>query len=122
MRVAIIFLSLCLPALADLLAGDRAYLSGDYATAFKEFLPLAKQGNAHAQLYVGAMYRAGQGIPQDYNEAMRLLRLAADQGQSFGQYTVGFLFSEGQGVPQSYEEAAKWYRLAAVQGFGGCAV
>jgi len=42
MRAAILFLGLCLPALADLAAGLRAYESGDYARALKEFLPLAR--------------------------------------------------------------------------------
>jgi hypothetical protein len=40
---AILFLSLCAPALADLAAGQKAYDKGDYATALKEFLPLASE-------------------------------------------------------------------------------
>jgi hypothetical protein len=59
-KIAILFLSLCLPAFADLGAGLRALKSGDYSTAIKELLPLAKQGNAVAQFNLGCMYSFGQ--------------------------------------------------------------
>ena len=38
------------PAFADLEKGRDAYSSGDFATALKEFKPLAKQGDANGQL------------------------------------------------------------------------
>jgi hypothetical protein len=71
MKTAIIFLALCLPALADFAAGERACVSGDYAKALKEFGALARQGNAGAQMYLGTMYSKGHGVPQDYKEAVR---------------------------------------------------
>jgi hypothetical protein len=46
---AILLLSFCLPALADLAAGQQALKNADYAAAFREFLPLAEKGNAFAQ-------------------------------------------------------------------------
>jgi len=49
----------------DVSAFDR----GDYATALKEFLPLAEQGNAKAQLYLGRMYYNGWGVPEDLAQA-----------------------------------------------------
>ena len=48
-KAAILSLLLCLPAVADLAAGQQALKNGDYATALKEFLPLAEQGDAVAQ-------------------------------------------------------------------------
>jgi TPR repeat protein len=50
---------------ADLQKGLTAYKSGDYATALREWTPLAKQGDAHAQNNLGLMYKNGQGVPQD---------------------------------------------------------
>ena len=41
---------------ADLQKGLTAAQSGDYATALREWTPLAKQGNANAQSNLGVMY------------------------------------------------------------------
>jgi hypothetical protein len=62
------------------------------------------------------MYDNGQGVPQDYKEAVKWYRLAADQGDAMAQFNLGLMYSGGPGVPQDYKEAAKWYRLAADQG------
>ena len=58
----------------------------------------------------------GQGVPQDYAEAVKWYRLAAEQGYAAAQYNLGVMYDNGQGVPQDYAEAVKWYRLAAEQG------
>jgi TPR repeat protein len=68
-------LSLCVPTLADQAAGQHAFQNGDYATALKEFLPLATQGNPDAQLNLGVMYQQGLGVRKDYKEAVRWYRL-----------------------------------------------
>ena len=64
----------------DFQKGRDAYDSGDYATAVREWRPLAEQGHAKAQYNLGNMYRIGQGVAQDYDEAERLWRLAAEPG------------------------------------------
>ena len=40
---------------ADYKKGYAAYFSGDYATALREWTPLAKQGNAVAQYNLGGL-------------------------------------------------------------------
>ena len=40
----------------------------------------AKNENAYAQRFMGIMYANGQGVLQDYKEAMKWFKLAADQG------------------------------------------
>ncbi len=47
------------------MAALAAYQRGDYATALREWRPLAEQGNAKAQYNLGFMYRYGLGVPQD---------------------------------------------------------
>ena len=42
-------------AAADFRAGLEAYERGDYATAYKEWLLLAEQGQANAQFFLGSM-------------------------------------------------------------------
>jgi len=44
----------------------------------------AEQGDAPAQYFLGRMYDNGEGVPQDYAEAVPLFRLAADQGRAEG--------------------------------------
>ncbi len=54
-----------------------AYQRGDYATALREWHPLAEQGGANAQLLLGSMYDNGLGVPQDYAEAVKWYSKAA---------------------------------------------
>ncbi len=62
-------LGLTAPAWAAWDEAVAAYQRGDYATALREFRPLAEQGNAGAQHNLGVMYYNGHGVPQDYAEA-----------------------------------------------------
>ena len=96
--------------------GLAAYRTGNYPTALRLWMPLARQGYAGAQYNLGLMYANGQGVPQNYAEAVKWYRLAADQGYADAQINLGFMYDNGQGVPQNYAEAVKWYRLAADQG------
>jgi len=105
------------PALvhADFQAGVDAYNQGDYATAVKEWRPLAEQGDANAQFNLGQMHRKGQGVPQDYGAAARWYRLAAEQGIDDAQFTLGVMYQDGLGVLQDYVQAHMWYNLAAAR-------
>ena len=76
----------------------------------------AEAGVPSAQFSLGFRYNTGQGVPQDYVEAVRWYRLAADQGYATAQANLGVMYADGQGVPQDYVEAVRWYRLAADQG------
>ena len=107
------------PAEADFNAGVAAYKQGDYATALREWHPLAKQGNAKAQSNLGVMYNKGQGVTQDYAEAAKWYRKAAEQGYADAQYNLGFMYDEGLGVPQDDDEAVRWYSKGAEQGNAG---
>jgi peptidoglycan hydrolase-like protein with peptidoglycan-binding domain len=68
-------------ARADFYDGMTAYQNRNYPTAMQELAPLADQGDARAQALVGAMYRDGQAVPQDYVLAHQWLNLAAAGGQ-----------------------------------------
>ena len=58
-----------------------AYERKDYSTAVRLWRELAEQGDANAQFNVGLMYGNGQGVIQDYAEAVKWYRLAAEQGR-----------------------------------------
>jgi TPR repeat protein len=102
----------------DFRKGYDAYSAGDYATALKEWKPLAEAGDEDAQFNLAIMYDNGEGVPQDYAEAVRWYRLAAEQGDVDAQYNLGIMYDcNGKGVPLDDKEAIKWYRLAAEQGY-----
>ncbi len=84
---------------ADFQKGLDAAQSGDFATALREWTPLAEQGDASIQTLVGAMYNEGKGVPQDYKTAVKWYRLAAKQGNASAQSNLGFMYRKGQGVP-----------------------
>ena len=73
---------------ADWDKGLTAYKSGDYATALREWTPLAKQGVARAQFALGLLYEVGDGVPQDDKTAVKWYRLAAKQGNADAQKEV----------------------------------
>ena len=118
---------------SDLLHTAKKSLDNrEFATAHKLFLDLADKGIAEAQINLGMMFEAGQGVLQDYDEAIRRYQLAADLGLIEAQEKLGLLsskmaeaqinlglgvrFETGQGVPQDYDEAIRRYRLAADMG------
>src|SRR5258705_8024788 len=79
-------LSFAAPVAADSLEeAVAAYRSTDYATALRVYRSLAEQGLAVAQFNLGLMYDLGQGVAQNYPEAVKWYRLAADQGRDDAQ-------------------------------------
>ena len=78
----------------------------------------AEHGDAEAQCQLGTMYEFGQGVTNDYAEAMKWYQKAAGQGFSVAQFCLGSMYEKGEGVPRNYAEAAKWYQQAAVRGYG----
>lgn len=107
------------PAFADYQKGLDAASRGDFATAFKEWKPLADQGDANAQDNLGRMYVLGLSVTKDYKTAFKWFQLAADQGLAEAQFNLGFMYSNGNGVTRDYKAALKWYKLAAEQGHTG---
>ena len=106
------------PALsADLQKGRDAYLEGDFATAMRELIPFAVNGDAPVQSILGVMYEKGEGVPQDYKTAMKWYTLAAKQGFPEAQFNLGLMYKKGQGVPQDYKATIKWFTFAAEQGY-----
>lgn len=93
-----------------------AFRSGNFKTALQEWRPLAEHGNADAQSILGLMHYGGEGVTQDYKEAMKWFLLAAEQGTHDAQYNLGLMYSNGLGVTQDYKEASKWYQLAVEEG------
>jgi TPR repeat protein len=55
----------------------------------------------------------GQGVAQDYAEAVKWYRKAAEQHLAWAQFNLGLCYAKSDGVKQDYVEAYAWYDLAA---------
>ena len=73
-------------------------------------------GQADAQQTLGNLYYKGEGVQQDYAEALKWYRKAAAQGLAVSQNMLGVMYDRGEAVPQNFAEAVKWFRKAAEQG------
>lgn len=85
-------------------------------TDFATVKSLATKGDTLAEYNLGVMYHKGQGVPLNYDEAIKWYRLAASQGNANARNNLGVMYENGQSVPNDYHEALKWYQLAADQG------
>ena len=104
----------------------------EFTTALQLFTDLANRGMAEAQINLGMMFESGQGVLQNFDEAIKWYQLAASQGLIKAQeklnllvskaaaaqvnFGLGVAFENGQGVPQDIMEAIRWYQLSADRG------
>ena len=80
------------------------------------FLPIAQDGNAVAQYYLGMMYGIGIGPERDTDISLKWLRLAAENGYAPSQRMVGISYLRGEwGVSQDLKQGKHWLTLAANQ-------
>lgn len=95
-----------------------SYDRADYSTALKIWLPIAKEGDAAAQTYVGEIYEKGLGIMPDYAYAAQWYSKASDQGFARAQINLGHLYENGHGVEKDLTKALNFYRMASGLGLG----
>lgn len=123
--VSVLFLCALIasPARAGWDEAVEAYAREDYATAHREYRPLAMDGDVSAQNMLGWLYSRGLGVPKNrdeatrwYGKALRQYRIAAAQGDIDSQFRIGLAYEAGRGVAVDYAEALKWYGLAAGRG------
>ena len=97
-----------------------AFAEDDAGISVEDLEQGAELGIALMQYYLGIKYYSiGQGVPQDYKEAMKWFRKAAEQGHAIAQYNLGFMYYKGRGIPQDYVESYAWFNISAAQGDEG---
>jgi uncharacterized protein len=73
-------------------------------------------GIEEAQFNVAQYLRKGQGVLQDFSEALKWYRISAEKGFASSQFQLGVFYREGElGLLQDYVVAANWFRRAAEQ-------
>ena len=67
------------------------------------------------------MYAYGQGVRQDYAEALRWYHKAAEQGDAEAQYNLGAMYDNGDGVRRNFHLSKEWFGKACDSGWQkGC--
>ena len=86
------------------------------STRVQQLIAQAEQGDADSAYNLGKRYWIGEGVDQDYSEALAWFALAADLGHARAPFGVGRCYQEGKGVALDAGEAAEWYREGAERG------
>jgi len=110
---------------AIFLIGNRFHRSQNYDAAL-EWYRKAPVWDGFSMIGLGFMYQEGQGVAQDYAEALQCYTKAQENwmGENFGvtkegaiaAALIGLLHALGRGVPQNTEEARRWFLLEADPG------
>jgi TPR repeat protein len=79
----------------------------------------AEQGDMTAQLALGTMYFYGNGVIQDYVQALNWLGKSAKQGSRQARKMADVMYESGIGEPANTAKALESYRMAANDDFAG---
>lgn len=82
----------------------------------KLYMELAQKGIAEGQYNLGVCYEQGDGVQQDFKQAVYWYKKAAEQGHAKAQYNLGVCIYNGYGTESNHAEAARLFRLSAEQG------
>lgn len=82
--------------------------------AFCWYMRAAKQGDWYGRLLVADCYFNGDGVKQDYKEAVKWYELAAANPNEWNHAALQLAqcYREGLGVKKDLEKAAEWYDKA----------
>ena len=112
MKAKIVSIMLCV-----LFVACHATSADEKSLLFDKTLKSAELGNADAMNLLGAMYREGKGVPQDYAKAVMWFEKSAELGNSNAMGLLGEMYRDGEGVPQDYAKAHMWYNLSSSLGY-----
>ena len=103
----------------DFTKGYRAYNGGDYATALRNFRPLAERGDAGAQYYLALMYSLGKGVKEDRVYAHMWGSLAFSNGSGNNAKKLRDLDAELM-TPSQIEKAERLARECVRKKYKDC--
>jgi TPR repeat protein len=110
---------------AIFLIGNCFHRNQNYDAAL-EWYRKAPVWDGFSMIGLGFMYQEGQGVAQDYAEALQWYSKAQENwmGENVGvtkegaiaAVLIGILHALGRGVPQNAEEACRWFRTEVKPG------
>ena len=85
-------------------------------TSIKDLTKFALKGDSAAQYALGMRYGTGDGVRQNYNEAMSWFRQAAEQGDVRAQAKLAMWYWAGRGAQKDCSKSYYWGLLAQAGG------
>jgi hypothetical protein len=85
-------------------------------TDVNRILNRADAGDSIAQYEMALRYADGEGVPQNYRDAMAWFAKAAANGNDNAQWKLGLGYINGIGVPHDERKAVVWFKRAANHG------
>jgi hypothetical protein len=85
-------------------------------TDMNRILKRANAGDSIAQYEMALRYADGEGVPQNYRDAMAWFARAAANGNDNAQWKLGLGYIQGIGVPPDERMAVVWFKRAANHG------
>ena len=85
-------------------------------TDVNRILNRAGAGDSIAQYEMALRYADGEGVPQNYRDAMAWFAKAAANGNDNAQWKLGLGYIKGIGVPHDERKAVVWFKRAANHG------
>src|ERR1700720_3011672 len=85
-------------------------------TDLNRTLNQANAGAFTAQYEMGLRYADGEGVPQNYHDAMTWFAKASDAGNAKAQWKLALGYLKGIGVPRDERQAVVWLKRAANNG------
>jgi len=95
-----------------------AYHNGEYATAFRLWRKMARNGDSTAQYNIGALFAAGKGVAASRDKAQKWFLLSAENGNAAAQFEIGKIYENAPVATTSLPKALVWIRRSAEQGYG----
>lgn len=89
-----------------------AYEAGNLVDAVRQFQKAARLGNPNAQINLGNLYDAGEGVEMNFQSAVRCYRLAAKNGLPEAAYNLAVAY-RNRG---NNRWAQFWFRRASEMG------
>ena len=80
----------------------------EYQTVFELYYKSAEQNYAEGQCGLARCYQRGQGVEQNFSEAVKWYRKAAEQDNNTAKLALFELYALGKGVEKSMKKAIDW--------------
>ena len=89
--------------------GKKTYLAREFGLAHDYFAEAAEAGSAEAMVYLGELYRKGEGIKRAPAKAKQFYQKAIDKGVMLGYWGLARMLDEADELP---ERATRYYEQA----------